>query len=88
MDTVRYKDLLDDVYADLSNQLKFSGDACGIVYCLERTTCDDLSAHLLKNGISSAGNQMKIYFLYFSCLFWLHYSFLLFFFSLPCRIKQ
>ncbi|XP_010261815.1 PREDICTED: ATP-dependent DNA helicase Q-like 3 isoform X2 [Nelumbo nucifera] len=51
---VRYKDLLDDAYADLSNVLKSSGDACSIVYCLERTTCDDLSAHLSENGISCA----------------------------------
>ncbi|KAJ4951459.1 hypothetical protein NE237_028291 [Protea cynaroides] len=51
---VRYKDLLDDVYVDLSNLLKSSGDVCSIVYCLERTTCDYLSAHLSKNGISCA----------------------------------
>ncbi|XP_034699819.1 ATP-dependent DNA helicase Q-like 3 isoform X1 [Vitis riparia] len=51
---VRYKDLLDDVYADLSKLLKSCGNVCGIVYCLERTTCDELSAHLSKNGISSA----------------------------------
>lgn len=55
-DAVRYKDLLDDAYADLSNLLKVTGDVCAIVYCLERTTCDDLSAHLSKTGISSAGN--------------------------------
>ncbi|XP_034224353.1 ATP-dependent DNA helicase Q-like 3 isoform X3 [Prunus dulcis] len=51
---VRYKDLLDDVYADLCDVLKSSGDVCAIVYCLERTMCDDLSAHLSKNGISCA----------------------------------
>ncbi|XP_043720318.1 ATP-dependent DNA helicase Q-like 3 [Telopea speciosissima] len=51
---VRYKDLLDDVYVDLSNLLKSSGDVCSIVYCLERTTCDYLSAHLSKNGFSCA----------------------------------
>ncbi|XP_038702652.1 ATP-dependent DNA helicase Q-like 3 [Tripterygium wilfordii] len=51
---VRYKDLLDDVYSDLSNVLKSRGDVCGIVYCLERTACDDLSVHLCKNGISCA----------------------------------
>ncbi|KAI3877808.1 hypothetical protein MKW92_013423, partial [Papaver armeniacum] len=51
---VRYKDLLDDVYADLSKELKSNGDVCTIVYCLERTTCEDLSAHLLENGITSA----------------------------------
>ncbi|KAJ6736897.1 DNA HELICASE RECQ FAMILY MEMBER [Salix viminalis] len=51
---VRYKDLLDDVYTDISSVLKSCGDVCAIVYCLERTTCDGLSAHLSKNGISSA----------------------------------
>ncbi|KAI3842514.1 hypothetical protein MKX03_034380 [Papaver bracteatum] len=51
---VRYKDLLEDVYSDMSNQFKSSGNACGIIYCLERTACDDLSAHLLKTGISCA----------------------------------
>ncbi|XP_042485849.1 ATP-dependent DNA helicase Q-like 3 isoform X3 [Macadamia integrifolia] len=51
---VRYKDLLDDVYVDLSNLLKSTGDVSSIVYCLERTTCDYLSAHLSKNGISCA----------------------------------
>ncbi|CAB4318496.1 unnamed protein product [Prunus armeniaca] len=54
---VRYKDLLDDVYADLSDVLKSSGDVCAIVYCLERTMCDDLSAHLSKNGISCAAHD-------------------------------
>ncbi|KAI3891668.1 hypothetical protein MKW92_021826, partial [Papaver armeniacum] len=42
-----YKDLLEDVYSDLSNQFKSSGNVW-IVYCLERTACDDLSAHLVK----------------------------------------
>lgn len=51
---VRYKDLLDDVYADLSGVLKSSGDVCAIVYCLERTMCDELSAHLSQSGISCA----------------------------------
>ncbi|RZC91788.1 hypothetical protein C5167_027858 [Papaver somniferum] len=51
---VRYKDLLEDVYFDMSNQFKSSGNVCGIIYCLERTACDDLSAHLLKNGVSCA----------------------------------
>ncbi|XP_020532768.1 ATP-dependent DNA helicase Q-like 3 isoform X2 [Jatropha curcas] len=51
---VRYKDLLDDAYADLSSVLKSSGDVCAIIYCLERTTCDGLSAHLSQNGISSS----------------------------------
>lgn len=55
---VRYKDLLDDVYADLCDVLKSSGDVCAIVYCLERTMCDDLSAHLSKNGISCAGKSL------------------------------
>ncbi|XVF15987.1 hypothetical protein REPUB_Repub09cG0203400 [Reevesia pubescens] len=53
---VRYKNLLDDAYADLCNVLKSAGDVCAIVYCLERTTCDDLSTHLSRNGISCAGN--------------------------------
>ncbi|KAJ8500371.1 hypothetical protein OPV22_010923 [Ensete ventricosum] len=51
---VRYKDLLNDTYADLLNLLKSSGNVCSIVYCHERSTCDDLSSHLLKYGISSA----------------------------------
>ncbi|EXB38976.1 ATP-dependent DNA helicase Q-like 3 [Morus notabilis] len=51
---VRYKDLLDNAYADLSNLLKSEGDVCAIVYCLERTTCDALSAHLSNSGISCA----------------------------------
>ncbi|GAV78575.1 DEAD domain-containing protein/Helicase_C domain-containing protein [Cephalotus follicularis] len=51
---VRYKDLLDDAYADLSNLLKTTGVVCAIVYCLERSTCDDLSTHLSKNAISCA----------------------------------
>nr|KJB43245.1 hypothetical protein B456_007G190100 [Gossypium raimondii] len=51
---VRYKDLMDDAYADLCDVLKSAGDVCAIVYCLERTTCDDLSTHLSKNGISCA----------------------------------
>ncbi|PKA49572.1 ATP-dependent DNA helicase Q-like 3 [Apostasia shenzhenica] len=51
---VRYKDLLNDVYADLSNLLKSSGEICSIIYCLERSTCDELSSHLSRNGISSA----------------------------------
>ncbi|KAF2312473.1 hypothetical protein GH714_034797 [Hevea brasiliensis] len=50
----KYKDLLDDAYVDLSSVLKSSGDVCAIIYCLERTTCDGLSAHLSKNGISCA----------------------------------
>ncbi|KAG8662853.1 hypothetical protein MANES_01G152300v8 [Manihot esculenta] len=57
---VRYKDLLDDAYADLSFVLKSSGDVCAIIYCLERTTCDVLSAHLSKNGISCAGLNNKL----------------------------
>ncbi|GLU19707.1 hypothetical protein SLE2022_359410 [Rubroshorea leprosula] len=51
---VRYKDLLDDAYADLCNILKSYGDVCAIVYCLERATCDELSIHLSRNGISCA----------------------------------
>ncbi|XP_006649097.1 ATP-dependent DNA helicase Q-like 3 [Oryza brachyantha] len=51
---VRYKDLLDDVYSDISNLLKSSGNVCSIVYCLERAACDDLSMHLSQQGISSS----------------------------------
>ncbi|KAG6586499.1 ATP-dependent DNA helicase Q-like 3, partial [Cucurbita argyrosperma subsp. sororia] len=51
---VRYKDLLDDPLADLSKQLKASGDVCGIIYCLERALCDQLSVYLAKYGISCA----------------------------------
>ncbi|CAL0304804.1 unnamed protein product [Lupinus luteus] len=51
---VRYKDLLDDTYADLSNTIKSMGDVCAIVYCLERSMCDDLSLRLSHNGISCA----------------------------------
>ena len=53
--TVRYKDLLNDVYADLFDQLKSEGNLCLIVYFLERTTCDDLSNHSSQNEISSDG---------------------------------
>lgn len=62
-DAVRYKDLLDDAYADLSNMLKSKGDVCAIVYCLERSMCDELSAHLSQNGISCAGNYASFSFL-------------------------
>uniref|UniRef100_A0A7N0UWE2 ATP-dependent DNA helicase n=2 Tax=Kalanchoe fedtschenkoi TaxID=63787 RepID=A0A7N0UWE2_KALFE len=52
---VRFKDLLEhDTYTDLSNLLISYGDVCAIVYCLERTTCEELSIHLSKSGISSA----------------------------------
>ncbi|AES65568.2 putative DNA helicase [Medicago truncatula] len=51
---VRYKDLLDDSYSDLSDRLKSMGDVCAIIYCLERSMCDDLSAHLSQRGISCA----------------------------------
>ena len=56
--TVRYKDLLNDAYTDLSNLLKSEGDVCAIVYCLERTACDELSAHLSNTGISCAGKLL------------------------------
>ncbi|GAA0165817.1 DNA helicase [Lithospermum erythrorhizon] len=49
---VRYKDLLDDPYVDLCNLLRSYGDICAIVYCLERSVCDDLAAHLSNNGVS------------------------------------
>lgn len=51
---VRYKDLLDDVYSDIPNLLKSSGNVCSIIYCLERAACDDLTMHLSQQGISSA----------------------------------
>ncbi|CAF1710596.1 unnamed protein product [Brassica napus] len=51
---VRYKDLIDNAYTDLCNLLKSCGNICAIIYCLERTTCDDLSLHLSSTGISSA----------------------------------
>lgn len=60
--TVRYKDLLDDACADLSNTLKSLGDVCAIVYCLERSMCDDLSSNLSQNGISCAGTPSFTYF--------------------------
>jgi hypothetical protein len=58
--TVRYKDLLEDAYADLSDRLKSMGDVCAIIYCLERSMCDDLSGHLSQRGISCAGNNLCI----------------------------
>ncbi|XP_055824572.1 ATP-dependent DNA helicase Q-like 3 [Solanum dulcamara] len=51
---VRYKDLLDDPYADVCKLLKSCGNVCAIIYCLERTMCDDLAIHLTNNGISCA----------------------------------
>lgn len=54
---VRYKDLMDDPYADVRNLLKSCGDVCAIVYCLERTACDDLASHLSKNGVACAGKS-------------------------------
>ncbi|KAL2939794.1 ATP-dependent DNA helicase Q-like 3 [Bienertia sinuspersici] len=51
---VRYKDLLDDTYADLCGVIKYCGDVCGIIYCLERSACDALAAHMSSNGISCA----------------------------------
>lgn len=55
LNAVRYKDLLDNTYNDISNLIETSGNVCTIIYCLERSTCDDLSGYLSKNGISSAG---------------------------------
>ncbi|KAL6535761.1 hypothetical protein OROHE_012605 [Orobanche hederae] len=51
---VRYKDLMDDPYSDLCNYLKSCGNVCAIVYCLERTGCDDLALHLSAKGITCA----------------------------------
>ncbi|XP_078432450.1 DEAD/DEAH box RNA helicase family protein [Wolffia australiana] len=49
---VRYKDIIDDIHTDLCNLFKARGALSSIIYCLERTTCDFLSANLRKNGIS------------------------------------
>ncbi|KAK9131431.1 hypothetical protein Sjap_011918 [Stephania japonica] len=57
---VRYKDLLEDTKDDLLKLLKASGNVCSIIYCLERASCDDLSAHLVKSGISCAGLNSKM----------------------------
>ncbi|XP_049414038.1 ATP-dependent DNA helicase Q-like 3 [Solanum stenotomum] len=51
---VRYKDLLDDPYADMCKLLKSCGNVCAIIYCLERTMCDDLAIQLTSSGISCA----------------------------------
>ncbi|XP_009788316.1 ATP-dependent DNA helicase Q-like 3 [Nicotiana sylvestris] len=51
---VRYKDLLDDPYDDVCKLLKSCGNVCAIIYCLERTMCDDLAIHLTSSGISCA----------------------------------
>ncbi|KAG2291316.1 hypothetical protein Bca52824_037985 [Brassica carinata] len=48
------QNLIDNAYTDLCNLLKSCGNICAIIYCLERTTCDDLSLHLSSTGISSA----------------------------------
>lgn len=55
LNAVRYKDLLDDVYLDISKLIKSTESACSIIYCLERSACDELSAYLAKKGISCAG---------------------------------
>ena len=52
---VRYKDLMDDPYSDICNYLKSCGNVCAIVYCLERTACDDLALHLSAQGIPCSG---------------------------------
>lgn len=49
---------MEDPYADVGNLFKSCGNVCAIVYCLERTTCDDLATHLSKIGINCAGNWM------------------------------
>ncbi|KAI3852778.1 hypothetical protein MKW92_026392 [Papaver armeniacum] len=48
------KDIVESLCLQDPLELKSNGDVCTIVYCLERTTCEDLSAHLLENGITSA----------------------------------
>ncbi|KAI4294801.1 hypothetical protein MLD38_040877 [Melastoma candidum] len=57
---VRYKDILEDAYADILNSIKSLGNVCAIIYCLERTTCDDLSTYLVTNGISCAAYHAGI----------------------------
>lgn len=54
---VRYKDLLDDVYLDISKLIKSTEPACSIIYCLERSVCDELAAYLAKKGISCTGDS-------------------------------
>ncbi|OIT03537.1 PREDICTED: ATP-dependent DNA helicase Q-like 3 [Nicotiana attenuata] len=51
---VRYKDLLDDPFDDVCKLLKSCGNVCAIIYCLERTMCDDLATHLTSSSISCA----------------------------------
>nr|XP_009610276.1 ATP-dependent DNA helicase Q-like 3 [Nicotiana tomentosiformis] len=51
---VRYKDLMDDPYDDVCKLLKSCGNVCAIIYCLERSMCDDLATHLTSSGISCA----------------------------------
>jgi hypothetical protein len=57
--------LLDDTYVDLSNILKSKGNVCEIVYYLEHSMCDELSAHLSQSGISCAGNILHKFLLPF-----------------------
>ncbi|KAI5058648.1 hypothetical protein GOP47_0026818 [Adiantum capillus-veneris] len=49
---VRYKDLLKNPYEDLRKLIKADVDACAIVYCHARTTCDEVGAQLQADGIS------------------------------------
>lgn len=46
---------MDDPYSDICNYLKSCGNVCAIVYCLERTACDDLAVHLSAQGIPCSG---------------------------------
>ncbi|XP_047944091.1 ATP-dependent DNA helicase Q-like 3 isoform X3 [Salvia hispanica] len=57
---VRYKDLMDDPYSDICNYLKSCGNVCAIVYCLERTACDDLALHLSAQGIPCSGLNSNV----------------------------
>ncbi|MCO5579679.1 hypothetical protein L7F22_033537 [Adiantum nelumboides] len=49
---VRYKDLLKNPYEDLRKLIKADADACAIVYCHARTTCDEVGAQLHADGVS------------------------------------
>ncbi|KAL2614066.1 hypothetical protein R1flu_025758 [Riccia fluitans] len=50
---VRYKDLLKNPYEDLRNLIKTNPEACCIVYCHSRATCDEIGLRLSQDKISS-----------------------------------
>ncbi|KAH7289470.1 hypothetical protein KP509_30G003800 [Ceratopteris richardii] len=49
---VRYKDLLKNPYDDLRKLIKADMQACAIIYCHSRNTCDELGAQLKEDGIT------------------------------------